>query len=860
MGKHHATIPSSTYRLQLRGGMSLRGAVDLVPYLDDLGVGALYLSPLQRARPGSTHGYDVVDPNQVDPDVGSEDELRALAAALSARGMGLILDIVPNHMGVHETNSWWLDVLREGRASRYAHFFDIDWDRGNGKLLLPVLGTDLDRAVQNGELRLTRATDGCWLVYYEQRLPVANPPSDLEQVNASPPALLAFIETLPYRPCLWNAPHPHNFRRFFNINDLVGVRVEEPSVFAQTHELVLAWVRERVVTGLRIDHPDGLFDPRGYLERLQREAGADGDEPRPLYVVVEKILNRDELLRQDWPVHGTTGYEQLNLINAVFVDSAAREKLESAYAEFTKSPDRFAAVARRSIRLIVESLLGPELDGLAALLYELSGRLPEGATVEPLAMRTALLEVLACFPVYRTYVPPEAESVEGEDRRLIESAVSEALRHGPDLPPAPYVCIRKLLLLEGPADAPHRDGCRRALAGFQQLTGPALAKGIEDTALYRYVPLASLNEVGGDPHQFGIDLTVFHQKNAERAALWPHALTATSTHDTKRSEGVRCRIGALSEIPELWQNAARRFRALNTRHRRDIDARAAPDANDEYLIYQTLVGVWPAQGIPEEERSDLAARMQEYMLKALREAKRKTRWIEQNDAYESAVLAFVDDILNPNLSSEFLHEFSLFHAPLAQAGMLTSLSQVVLKLGCPGVPDIYQGCELWDFSLVDPDNRRPVDYESRRRYLAELREAPMDIDDLVRSMPDGRLKLWVTAQGLRLRRHEPELFAKGSYVAVGAEGSRARNVVAFGRAHGQRSVLIVTARFFMDFRDEVPRGSAWADSWLDVPSELRRTCYRDKLSGQLVHVQSDGKLALSGIFTKLPVAMLEPAP
>ncbi len=854
-------VPVSTYRLQLHSGFGFRDACAIVDYLHDLGIEHLYTSPLLMARAGSTHGYDVVDPSRHNPELGTAEQFEELQQALHRYGMGLLVDIVPNHMAADVSNPWWLDVLRHGRDSKYATYFDIDWEGGSGKLLLPVLGDEPEAVLERGELRVARDDGGFWLEYFELRLPLRGDEAELTRLLASPDSasLAAVLQEQPYRLRRWNGPQPLNYRRFFTISELAGVRVEEPQVFADSHALILRWVGEEKVTGLRIDHPDGLRDPLGYLQSLQQAVGQalNSNAERPLYVVVEKILTGGEGLREDWPVHGATGYHHLNVLGGVFVDQSGGSALRSFYERFIKRRQRFIEVVRECKRLVLDSSLRPELEGLTRRLLALAPPDEDGQPPREEIVLEALREVIACFPAYRSYVRPNDDRVGEEDRRLIETALEQASALAPELPAATWEILRGALLLE----PPHFGGERLAEARefvlrFQQLSGPGAAKGVEDTAYYRYAPLLSLNEVGGEPDEFGLTVDAFHERNASRFRRVPHALNTTSTHDTKRSMDVRCRINALSEIPDDWAAAVERWHELNREVRSAEAAIAAPSLNDEYLLYQTLLGAWPLEGWRAAAGEEFRTRIRDYMLKAIREAKWHTRWSEPNPEYERAVTDFVDALLDAGQSQEFLRTFEEFQRPISRAAMWSSLSQIVLKVTSPGVPDFYQGNELWDYSLVDPDNRRPVDYARRQHLLATLGTAS-DLPEWIERIEDGRLKLWVTRQCLHLRRRRSAVFAEGGYHPAVAEGERADQLIAAGRAHETGAVLAVVGRFFLRFADGAVTGSPWQATTVVVPPELHAGSYEDVLSGKIHELSPGQPKPVSELFQTLPLVLLE---
>jgi len=907
-------LPASTYRFQLGAGFPLDLARSLVDYLAALGVDFLYLSPVLAARHGSTHGYDVVDPLRVDPELGSEGDLEELARTLESHGMGLLLDIVPNHMAADTENPWWFDVLSRGRDSAYARFFDIDWSAGGpglqGRVLLPILGESPAEVAARGDLRAVREGGALLLAYFDQRLPLCarSWPLVLEPVLARVNAeelgaiveratalsgldagerrrqsdalharlesllradtdvrdsvdaelaaiggepghgrLLSLLEEQHYRLRVWNGPLALNYRRFFDVSGLVGLRVEDPLVFNESHALLLDLVSRGLVQGLRVDHPDGLLDPEGYLDQLAR--AVPGQRP---YVVVEKILAGDESLRESWPVAGTTGYEQLEVLGGVLIDTGGRDALADTYAGVTQQKLDFPDVAFESKRHALERLLAPELQ---ALVRSLSALLAPAAPPDS-ELEDALSAVIACFSVYRSYVRPGAVRVEGEDRRRIEEAVDAAEQRGGRS--AVLGAIRSALLLEPPVadDDDSRAACLELLLRFQQLTGPAAAKGVEDTACYRYLPLACLCEVGGDPGRFGVSLERFHAHNKQRAAHSAGSLSASSTHDTKRSEDVRCRIGVLSEMPERWAEAAHRWHTLAAPHRTSLPRGPAPDADDEYLLFQTLVGAWPDRGLDRAELDAFRERIAAYMLKAAREAKRSTSWVEGDAAYEAALVRFVERVLDRAHSGELVADVQRFVEPVARAGRLASLSMLLLKIAGPGIPDFYQGSELWDESLVDPDNRRPVDFGRRRTLLTGL-SGEQDMAALLDQLDDGRLKLLLTQRGLGLRKRRADLFASGDYLPLTASGSRRDQTVAFARTRGDDAVLAATGRFFSRFAGRPPIGDAWDDTALELPPELPQGHYRDILTGLELELESRAQISGGRLFARLPYILME---
>ncbi|HZS32795.1 MAG TPA: malto-oligosyltrehalose synthase [Methylomirabilota bacterium] len=992
-----ARVPGATYRLQFHHGFRFDDARQVVPYLHALGITDLYASSYLTARPGSTHGYDVVDHTRLNPEIGSEADYRALVAELRAHDMGQLLDVVPNHMGIGGgANRWWNDVLENGRSSPYAEYFDIDWEPVRPELadrvLLPILGDQYGRVLENQELVLEYQAGAFVVRYHETRFPVApcstvpilaasedavaaalgdadprvqeyrsiltalrNLPGRTETardrvqerlrekevirrrlaelVDGCPPVQAAIAHTLEtyngkagdarsfdlldallaeqsYRLCHWRvAADEINYRRFFDINDLAAIRIEHPAVFRATHQLVLGLVADGSVTGLRIDHPDGLYDPRGYFAALQRErvaqlaavdgpgAGAgpgDGDpaarverfvtrcdpDPagpgcRPLYVVAEKILGQGERLPPVWAVHGTTGYEFMNLVGGLFVDRTSERAMTALYGAFTGRRAPFSDLVYEAKQLILEVSMSSELSMLGHALDRLSQRSRYSRDFTLHSLTRVLREVIACFPVYRSYIDGRSVEIALQDRACVEVAVAFAKRRNPAISPSGFDFVRDTLLLRAPeqADDAHRAAQLAFVQRFQQLTAPVTAKGVEDTAFYRYHRLVSLNEVGGDPDRFGIGVEEFHRQCAARQAHWPGGLSATATHDAKRGEDVRARIHVLSELPRAWRAAVTRWHRWNRAHATRVDGVPAPDPNDEYLFYQTLVGAWPLEpAAGGEPTGAFRDRIEQYMLKAVREAKVHTSWINANEAYETALRSFVGRTLDRTTAGAFLADFEAFQRPVARLGMVNGLAQVLLKLTAPGVPDFYQGTELWDLNLVDPDNRRPVDFARRAALLAELeaRVAGGDLaglaGELLAAWPDGRVKLYLIRRGLACRRAAPDLFRAGAYVPLTAVGPAAAHVCAFGRSLDEAAVLTVVPRLVAALTGaghELPLGPAcWGDTVIELPASVGRRAYRDLLTGAILEAGGSGGrrvLRVADVLARFPVALLEPA-
>ncbi|HZM33683.1 MAG TPA: malto-oligosyltrehalose synthase [Burkholderiales bacterium] len=830
-------LPRATYRVQFHRGFRFRDATKLVPYLARLGVSHLYASPFLKARPGSAHGYDVIDHNAVNPEIGAETDLQELLKTLRKHDMGLVMDLVPNHMGVlHADNAWWLDVLRKGEASPYARYFDIDW--APGKLLLPVLGEHYGEALESGKLEV-RGDSVC---YFDHRFPLNEKSRKGLKRIRDPLDLHRLLEQQHYRLAFWRvASDEINYRRFFEITDLAGVRVEDKAVFDATHALARRLAAQGGIDGVRIDHPDGLADPRGYLERLNRIF------PRR-WIVVEKILADHERLRENWPVHGTTGYRFANVLTGVFIDAGAEARFDRVYRRFIGEAGSFAHIAYMSRWLIMSTTLAAELNMLASWLARIAAGNRRTRDYTASGLRLAIGEIAARFPVYRTYVT--REGIADADRRYIDWAVGAARRASRAADPSVLDFVRSVLTLEAaPPSGMRRTEMLRFVTRFQQFTAPVVAKGVEDTAFYRYNRLIALNEVGGHPDRFGLSLKAFHAAQEDRARHWPYTMLGSSTHDTKRSEDARARLAALSETPSGWRMALRRWSLVNRSHRTEIAGEPAPSRDDEYHFYQALIGIWPG-GSPAE----LATRLKAYMLKAAREAKLRTSWINPDAEYEATLERFVDGALG---SSLFRKDADELISRLSRIGLLVGLAQALLKVASPGVPDYYQGTELWDFSLVDPDNRRPVDFALRKKLLSDI-EQSTSAASLLKDISDGKAKLYVIRKGLELRRALPGLFHGARYQPLYADGGREENVVAFALRSGGQAVVAVAPRLFsglMGPEDPAPLGErAWGEAkiGIDVQGELENVLTGERHGG--------GELRLAALLASFPVALLRAHP
>ncbi len=962
-----AEIPRATYRVQLNESFRFEHVTQIVPYLASLGISHVYCSPYFKARAGSVHGYDVVDHNQLNPEIGTRADFEDFVAALRRHNMGHILDIVPNHVGIMGSdNAWWMDVLENGEASKYADYFDIEWSPANpvlqGKVLVPVLGDPYGDILERGELTLKFEREhGSFAVFYhEHRMPIdpqtypliidrvladtysgelenlrrgfvslpdRHDPGD-EQIaqrdeakqtlqrrlvalcHNEPPvcaaieavvqnfagtpgnsatfdALHELLEVQPYRLASWRvAPDDINYRRFFDVNDLAGLRVENLKVFENTHRLLFELVGEGKIDGLRVDHPDGLRDPGQYFQRLQsRVAMLRGAEPPdfgiaghkrnlPIYLVAEKITASFEHLPPTWPVHGETGYHFANVVNRLLVDAATRARMDRVYHAFINESLEWSNVAYDAQHMILRRSLASELSVVANMLTRIAQTDRHTRDLTYNILRQSLAEVIACFPVYRTYVGDTASET---DRRYIDWAIATARRRRTAGEAPAFDFIRQALLMELPvATEPLRRQLRNFALKFQQVTAPITAKGVEDTSLYRFNRLTSLNEVGGEPNAYGSTVRAFHADSQYRARFWPHEMLGTSTHDTKRSEDVRARINVLSEMTQVWRKALERWSRINRRRKREVEGQPAPSLNDEYLLYQTLIGSWPLEELNEAALAAYRERIEGYMIKASREAKSRTSWANVNADYEEALLQFIRALLEPRDLNAFLTDFSAFQRRISRFGLLNAMSQTLCKLTAPGVPDLYQGNEIWDFSLVDPDNRRPVDYMHRRRMLAELEGIDMDrcvdrglISSLTANMRDGRCKLFLTWKVLQFRRDHAQLFRHGEYLPLRVSGEFATNVCAFARRYEGELAVTIAPRLYLRLlgpeREDAPLGaSVWGDTAVELPKEFAEPLALNNLfDGQRVPTQRAGNritMKLADVLRNFPVGLLTHLP
>jgi len=876
-----AHVPGSTYRLQLHREFTFDDAAAMVEYLASLGVTHVYCSPYLQAAPGSMHGYDVVDYRKVNGELGGEEAHERFCKRLRECGLGQVLDIVPNHMSLGAQNRYWWDVLENGTNSRYASFFDIDWnsteERLRDKVLVPILPDQYGRVLSAGGIVLMRQGSRFRVQAAGQTFPVsptslsmilskaaefirsdslnfvsasfARLPSPdfwdrrtilarhrdknvlqdvldrlcndeksvcdaidrvVRELNANVDALDEFLSQQYYRLAYWKtADQQLGYRRFFDVNTLIGLRVEREFVFDETHALILKWLKQGVLDGVRVDHPDGLRDPQQYFERLRERAPE-------AWIVGEKILEPGEWMRREWPIEGTSGYDFLNVVMGVLVHREGLKKLGEHYTAFTGDDADFPGVAHDKKLAVEQEALGSDVNRLTSLFVDICEGNRDQRDFTRAEVRRAIREVGSCFSVYRTYVEPERSEIAEEDRVRIERATESAKRNRTDIDGGLFDFMRDVLTLKvtGKLEA-------EFVNRFEQFTGPVMAKGVEDTAFYCWNRLVAMNEVGGDPDCGGFNLEHFHAYQVKMQETFPATMTTVSTHDTKRSDDVRARMVVLSEMPDAFAAAVRRWSAHNARHRSGDRI----DPGTEWFLYQTLVGAWPICG----------ERLRGYMQKAMREAKVRTSWVANNAEYESALNAYIDALL---ADGEFVADLEEFVGEIVPAGRVNSLAQTLMKYTAPGVPDMYQGGELWDFSLVDPDNRRPVDYALRSRLLAEMRG--MDVKQVMGRVEEGLPKLWVVQRALQLRRERPEWFgAEAAYAPVAVEGTQSERVIAYRR--GERVVTVV------------PRWSHAAEAWGETVVAVPAGRWRNRLTGAEV---VGGRMQMSALLVEFPVALL----
>ncbi|HVT01965.1 MAG TPA: malto-oligosyltrehalose synthase [Thermoanaerobaculia bacterium] len=938
-------IPTATYRVQFNAGFRFADAQAIVAYLDALGISDLYSSPILKACRGSTHGYDVVDAFELNPELGSEADFEELTCALRRLDLGLVVDVVPNHMAASSENVWWMNVLENGPLSRFVNYFDIEWTTGihgatDKRVLLPILGKPYGEILEGGELRIGYDADGFFITYYARRLPITplsytpilrealkaiksasvadKPPllefrelvdallspkgkgedpaervlnskflknalwrlyqddSDIRSsideavqgFNGDPanPAsfdpLDSLLEQQWYRLAYWRvAAEEINYRRFFDVTDLIGVRVEDPEVFEARQARILQLVDQDKITGLRIDHIDGLYDPIGHLRKLQSRLDSEwreGDRTRGFYTVVEKILGRGEELPVEFAAQGTTGYDFIDVLTALQLSAPGLRDLQRIYVGFTGNYAPFEETAYLRKKQVINELFAGEVRALAMRLARIASQDRNARDFALAELVDALSELTAALPVYRTYV--RNFDVGPSDRQYLDGALDDAQAKSSDrLDARIFSFLHRVLSIDPPRYSRQtRTDCLDFIMRWQQFTGRVMAKGVEDTAFYHHNLLISMNEVGGAPRDelFEDGALELHQRNAAILQRWPHTMNATSTHDTKRSEDARARINVLSEIPEIWEARLKEWAESNASRKLRTRAMPVPDANEEVLIYQSLLGIWPLEGAEQERLGD---RLKAYIEKASREAKVHTSWLQPNHEHETALKHFVDVLLDP-LHENFRKSFLSLHQITSYAGFINSLSQVLLKITSPGVPDFYQGSEFWDFSLVDPDNRRSVNFEARRKMLEALRARRNEgielARELVRDWKSGAIKMFVTHVALKFRREQAELFRRGEYLPVAIGGDSTR-LFGFARRLENRWTLQIVPRFIA--RHVEDDGSSLRPGLWDgidvtlpegAPAEWTNLFTGERLSAR------DSKLLAVDLLAHFPVALL----
>jgi (1->4)-alpha-D-glucan 1-alpha-D-glucosylmutase len=926
-------IPLATYRLQFNPNLGFRRALEIVPYLSEFGISDIYASPIFKAKKGSSHGYDVVDMNQLNPEVGIPDDFDMLIEELKNSGMGWIQDVVPNHMAFDGENQMLMDVLENGRNSEYFNFFDIKWDHYyeslSERVLAPFLGRHYSESLDAREITLQYDDNGFHIRYYSLQLPLKiesyvsvithrlnvlrqklgddhpdlikflgilsslknlpesreerlgrysqiqfikrilrelyNSNNDIkkfinenldifngERESKSDPSLLdSILSEQLFRLSFWKvATEELNYRRFFNINGLISLKMEDERVFNNTHSFILKLLKDKKINGLRIDHIDGLYDPTDYLRRLRENAG-------DIYLIVEKILEFKEDLPSLWAVQGTTGYDFLNYINGIFCDEKNGRVFNKLYYSYSGFKTSYESILYEKKKLVIEKDMAGDVDNLTHLLKRISGKNRYGNDMTLYGLKKAIVEILAHFPVYRTYISHDAYS--DTDRLYISEAIRKAREANPALLyELSFIELFLLLKFGDYISEEEKNEWIHFVMRFQQLTGPLMAKGFEDTTLYVYNRLLSLNDVGGSPDKFGISLTEFHDYNIQRARTQPFSMNATSTHDTKRGEDVRARINVLSEIPGLWEINLKKWSRMNRSKKKSVRGMAIPDKNDEYFLYQTLVGAFPFKT---EEFDGFKVRLKEYIVKAVREAKVHTAWLKPDTDYEENFNAFIEKILTFSGQNKFFQEFLSFQKIISSYGIFNSLSQTLIKITSPGIPDFYQGSEFWDLNLVDPDNRRPVDFSIRAWLLNEMKSIEVNdilklINELLSTKEDGRIKLFLIYRALAARQKHRNLFEKGNYIPLETGGMYKDNIVAYARELKPLWAITVAPRFLTGVIDEntYPLGTGiWNDTHIILPEETPDQ-WKEEISG--IHSEGKQTLAISEALKYFPCALL----
>jgi (1->4)-alpha-D-glucan 1-alpha-D-glucosylmutase len=936
-------IPLSTYRLQFNRHFTFLDACKVLPYLKKMGISHCYSSPILWSKSGSLHGYDIIDHSKIDPELGGEEYFNFFSDELKKHDMGLILDIVPNHMSISHENKWWMDILENGQASEYANFFDIDWTPITkelyGKVLVPVLGDHYGNILANGEfiLKFYKKEGVFRLLYHDHEFPI-NPSSypiilehrlneleaalggdnadyhefqsiiyslkklsftskisqekikernreknisflrlseicnknktilkfvednliEFQCVSESPQScerMHELLEQQAYRLAYWRVSADIiNYRRFFDVNSLIALRMENNNVFELTHSLIFDLIKQKKVHGLRIDHPDGLASPQVYFENLNSEIQKRLSPNNKLfYTVAEKILADFEKLPQNWQIHGTTGYEFLNSVNNLFLNSKNTSRFSRIYNRFINKTVNFNELIIKCKKTIMKTALTSELSALANNLSYIFEKYYETRDYTSNSLRDALMEIISCFPIYRTYI--SAENKCKKSYKYIKWAVGAAKKRSKSTDPSIFDYIEKTLLGEFKSDknsATYKEILDFSIK-FQQYTAPLMAKGVEDTGFFNYNRLISLNEVGGNPLKFGISVEEFHKENILRFHNTPHSLIATSTHDTKLSEDVRARISLLSEIPEIWQRKINYWSKLNKSKKIRVNNQLMPDKNDEYLFYQAIIGVW------EDKSNNVAERLENYMIKAAREAKVHTSWINMNSEYENSLRNFIKKIMNSYPNHPFWKDFLPFQNEISQKGYINSISKVALKLTSPGVPDIYQGNELWKYNLVDPDNRMSVDYYEIEKYFAEIEPYLGRLSDISPLIPleSGKLKLFITTCLLNFRKNHPDLLRNGDYIPIKAIGAKSKNIVAFSRTYGEENLITIAPRLIYSMttsESPLPLGeNLWKNTEIVLPEGVVELV--DIFTGNKF-VAENGKIKTGNVLNILPVSVL----
>ena len=927
-------IPKSTYRLQFNSSFGFKAASGTTDYLSELGISDIYASPVFKSKIDSSHGYDVVEPNQLNPQLGTDEEFDFLAGKVKKNGMHWLQDFVPNHMAYNVQNRMLIDLLENGSNSGYAGFFDIDWEHHHagmkGRILAPFLGKFYQEALENGEIKLRYDEEGLSINYYETRLPIKiESYADVfsfrldklrNKLGRNEPDFIRFmgtlfaIKSLPsaeeiderynqikfikgilwelyiynnsikdfidenlkifngikgmpesfdlldnllsqqyFRISFWKVANEEiNYRRFFNVNELISLRVENEEVFNRIHSLVFKLCREEKISGLRIDHIDGLYDPSDYLKNVR-------DRNKDIYLVVEKILEFEENLPTFWPVQGTTGYDFLNFLNEIFCQRKNNYRLTAFYNKFTEQNKTYEQIVIEKKRLIIQTRMAGDVENLAILIEEISSKDRFGVDVTLHGIKEALEEILTHFPVYRTYI--SGSKNRRTDKKYL-SEVIEKVKKENQLLTKEFQYIGSLLTKDfgEKFTTEQKDKSLNFLMKFQQLTGPIMAKGFEDTVLYVFNRLISLNEVGSSPDKFGITLNEFYNFNKKRFLNWRFTINATSTHDTKRGEDVRARINVLSEIPDEWIKKVRLWNKINVKFKKSRNGYLMPDKNLEYFIYQTLIGSFPFNP---DDTGDYLNRIKQYLVKSMREAKEHSSWTRPDAEYESAALTFTGNILNSN--SEFYNDFSSFRKKIAFYGVYNSLSQSLVKISSPGVPDFYQGTEMWDLFLVDPDNRQPVDYNLRRKSLNEIikmdKESGVEdrisfLQSLLINPSDAKIKLYVTYKSLQVRNNNLEFYNEGDFIPVETGGKFKDNLIAFARSFEDKVIVTLAPRFLTDLVEEnkLPTGlDVWNDTYIKL-NKINYSALKNNFTGEVF--EKKDKILIGEIFRNFPYGLL----